>query len=294
MPALLSFHTVARLGGISAAAGHLGIAKSGVSRHVAQLEAHYGVRLLERGARSVKLTPVGARLGQRIQSILAEVDLLDDIAREESVGVSGQVTIAATPDFGGLAASALLPVVRERHPNLTLVVRPAYTFEDMQDPGTDIAFRIGMFKDDRLIVRELGSFRCWLVASPEVTKHHPITCPEDLTDVPCLTFRHDSPESTWTFQYEREETAVDVTGPIAVQNFAVLLDLAVAGQGYAFLPEFVARDALATGALVRSLPQAASRPYAVFVTYRPGARRIARIDAIVKLAEEIVPSLLPE
>ncbi|MEN0002063.1 MAG: LysR family transcriptional regulator [Pseudomonadota bacterium] len=101
LPALRSFSAVARLGGISAAANRLGMAKSGVSRHVAQLEAHFGVRLLERGARSVKLTPVGERLSHRIASVLAELDLLEDIAREESVGVSGRVSIAATPEFGG-------------------------------------------------------------------------------------------------------------------------------------------------------------------------------------------------
>ncbi|MBO9475705.1 LysR family transcriptional regulator [Shimia sp. R10_1] len=38
LPTLISFHTVAKAGGISAAAEQLGIAKSGVSRHVAQLE----------------------------------------------------------------------------------------------------------------------------------------------------------------------------------------------------------------------------------------------------------------
>ena len=105
LAALYSFHTVARLGGISAAAEQLGMAKSGVSRHVAQLEAHFGVRLVERGARSVRLTPVGRKLDGRIRSILAEVDLLRDIAREESAGVAGQVTIAATPEFGGLLAT---------------------------------------------------------------------------------------------------------------------------------------------------------------------------------------------
>ncbi|MEM6903359.1 MAG: LysR family transcriptional regulator, partial [Pseudomonadota bacterium] len=130
LSALLSFHTVARLGGISAAADALGIAKSGVSRHVAQLETHFGVRLLERDARSVRLTPVGQRFDDRIRSILAEVDLLSDIVLEERGGVSGQVTIAATPEFGALVAMRLFPQLRQRHPDLTLVMRTAYDFED--------------------------------------------------------------------------------------------------------------------------------------------------------------------
>lgn len=294
LPALLSFHTVARLGGISAAASRLGIAKSGVSRHVSQLETHFGVRLLERGARSVKLTPVGARLDQRIRSILAEVDLLNDIAREESVGVSGQVTIAVTPEFGSLVASTLFPVARERHPDLTFVMRPAYAFEDMQGPGTDIAFRIGTFKDDRLVARELGAFRRCLVASPGLANAYRIARPEDLADVPCLTAHGDRLGATWTFNSPKEDTAVEVTGSIAVQSFSILLELAVAGQGYAFLPDFMLGDALKNGALVRCLPDYVSRPLSVFLTFRPGARRVARIDAAVVLAEELIPNLLSE
>lgn len=292
LPALQSFHTVARLGGISAAAQRLGMAKSGVSRHVAQLEAHFGVRLLERGARSVKLTPIGTRLDYRIRSILAEIDLLDDIAREESAGVSGQVSIAATPEFGSLLASAFFPRVRQKHPKLALVMRTAYAFEDMQDPSTDIAFRIGTFDDDRLVVRELGTFRFWLVAAPQLAKEHAVRRPADLSGLPCLTFRGDRPTTTWTFIKGQEETTIDVAGPIAVQSFTTLFELAVAGQGYAFLPDFMLADAVKSGALVRRLEEYVSRRIPVYLTFRPGARRVARIDETVTLAEEIIPQLL--
>lgn len=294
LPALFSFHTVVRLGGISAAAEHLGIAKSGVSRHVSQLEAHFGVRLLERGARSVRVTPVGARLDHRIRSILAEVDLLDDIAREESAGVSGQVTIAATPEIGGLLATGLVPVLRKKHPDMTLVIRPAYEFEDMQDPDTDIAFRVGAFKDDRLVAREIGAFRFFLVAAPELANDRGITRPEDLEDAPCLTFRSDRPRATWSFNSRNEEVSVEIAGPIAVRNFAILFELAVAGQGYAFLPEFMLDEAIRKGALVRCLSEYTSRPYPLFLTFRPGARRIARIDAAIEVAERFVSTLFSQ
>jgi DNA-binding transcriptional LysR family regulator len=292
LPALLSFRTVARLGGISAAADQLGVAKSGVSRHVAQLEAHFGVRLLERGARSVRLTPVGARLDGRIRSILAEVDLLADIVSEERAGVSGQVTIAATPEFGTLIATELFPLIRERHPGLTLVMRPAYAFEDMQDPGTDLAFRVGSFQDDRLVVRKLGSFRRWLVAAPRLVEDYPLDCPEDLAQAPCLTFRGDRAQASWTFASAERDTSVEVSGPIAVRSFSILLDLACAGQGFAVLPQFMLTDAIERGALVRCLPDHASRSTPVFLSFRPGARNIARISAVIEDAESFAPSLL--
>lgn len=292
LPALRSFHAVAREGGISAAAERLGMAKSGVSRHIALLEDHFGVRLLERGARSVRLTQVGERLNDRIRSILAEVDLLADIAREENSGVSGQVTIAAPPEYGTLVATELFPRIRERHPDLTLVMRPDYAFEDMQDPGTDLAFRVGTFKDDRLIAHELGGFRRALAASPEFLRAHPVHVPGDLAELSCLTFRGDVPGATWRFQRDREQTQVDVSGPIAVRNFGVLLQLAISGQGIANLPDFMLEDALARGKLKIILPEWVQNVNPVFLTFRPGARRIARVAAVIEQASAVMPSVL--
>lgn len=289
---MLSFHTVALLGGVSAAAERLGLAKSGVSRHIAQLEEHFGVRLLERGGRSVRLTPVGARLASRIRSILAEVDLLGEIVQDERTGVAGQVTIAATPEFGGLVATQVFPTILARHPQLAFVMRPAYEFEDMQDPGTDLAFRVGSFHDDRLVVRQLGSFRRRLVAAPGLAERHAVTRPEDLAQLSCLTFRGDRPSAAWTLESGEERTTVDVSGPIAVGSFGILLGLACAGHGFAFLPEFMLAGALSNGELVRCLPDHASAPIPVFLTFRPGARNIARVAAVISAAEDLVPALL--
>ncbi len=294
LPALRSFHTVARLGGISAAAERLGMAKSGVSRHVSQLEQQLDVKLFERGARSVKLTPVGARLDARIGSILAEVDLLGDIAREDSADLTGHVTIAATPEFGGLMAREFFPKVRTRHPGLTLSLRPAYEFEDMQDPGNDIAIRVGSVQDDWLVARRMGAFRCWIVAAPDVAQAHPIEEPQDLENAPCLVFRGDRTSTQWTLYAGDDVTQVTTSGPQGVRSFGILLDLALAGQGFAILPEFMLGDALDAGTLVRCLPDHVSRQYPVYLTFRPGARRVARIDAVISAAEALLPSLLSE
>ncbi|MEM9393322.1 MAG: LysR family transcriptional regulator [Pseudomonadota bacterium] len=292
LPALLSFHTVAREGGISAAAERLGIAKSGVSRHVAQLESHFGVRLLERGARSVRLTRVGQKLDDRIRSLLAEIDLLEDIAQEESVGVSGQVAMAATPEFGGLIATELFPILSASHPDLTLVMRPDYAFEDMQDPSTDLAFRVGTFKDDRLVALKLGGFQRVLVAAPKLLEHCTLKTPADLAQLPCLTFRGDRPGATWRFLSQETEEQVAVSGPIAVRNFGILMQLAIAGHGVANLPEFMLGDALRTGALVRCLPEMSQNDNPVYLTFRPGARKIARIAAVIDQACVTLPEVL--
>lgn len=66
----------------------------------------------------------------------------------------------------------------------------------MQDPGTDLAFRVGMFKDDRLVAIELGRFSRWPVASPALFARHAPSTPAELSELPCLTFRGDRPGAT--------------------------------------------------------------------------------------------------
>ena len=202
------------------------------------------------------------------------------------------MTIAATPEFGGLVATKLFPELNKRHPKLNVAMRTGYAYEDMQDPNTDLAFRIISAKDDRLVARPMGAFRFWVVAEPHYAKQNPIHAPRDLSQKSCVSFRGDRTNATWNlFKGDQVET-VQVQGSVAVRDFTAVMHLAEAGQGYAFLPDFLVQPSIARGDLVRSLPEHHSRPIPVFLSYRPGARRVARIDAVIKLAEEVVSGLL--
>jgi DNA-binding transcriptional LysR family regulator len=291
---LTSFAAVARAGGVSAAAGELGLAKSAVSKHVSQLESLLGLKLLERSSRRVALTREGEHLLSRVESLLAEGGRLLEQAREEHDRPEGLLRIAATPDFGGLVAEQFFPAVIARHPGLSLVMEPAYAFENLQDPAFDLAFRIGDVNDDRLVARELGVFHRVLLASPAYLRAHPVKTPRDLERQECLAFSGSRTQSEWTLARRKDgtEVTVNVRGKLAVRSFRVLLGLAERGAGIAFVPDFLASDALASGRLERCLVQYASPPTPVFLTYRVGSDRIRRIRAVLDVALEHVPKLL--
>jgi len=85
-----------------------------------------------------------------------------------------------------------------------------------------------------------------------------------------------------------------VSGPIAVRSFTILQELARSGQGFAFLPAFMLDEDLAHGRLVRCLPDWTSPGTSVFLAFRPGVRKIARIAAVLDVAQEVLPDLLEQ
>lgn len=289
------FSEVARAGGITAAAGSLGMAKSAVSKQLSHLESRLGVKLVARSSRRVSLTREGERLLPRIESILAEgVRLIED-AHEDTFRTAGTVRIAATPDFGALVARRFLPALSERFPDLSVTMQLDYGFEDLQDPALDLAIRIGAVNDDRLVVHPLGEFRRIVVASPDFVQRSMPVHPADLSAANCLVFSGGSVTTDWNLQrLDDKEVSVriPVQGKIAVRSFAAIASLAEAGVGVCCVPEFVVADALSQGRLVHCLQDWASRPSSVFIAHRFGADRIARVRAVIDAAKETIPTYL--
>ena len=67
---LQTFREVAMRGSFSLAAEELGFTQPAISQHLARLERHLGVKVLERTARGVTLTPAGEALGVELSESL--------------------------------------------------------------------------------------------------------------------------------------------------------------------------------------------------------------------------------
>ncbi|MEM1175431.1 MAG: LysR family transcriptional regulator [Pseudomonadota bacterium] len=289
------FCEIARAGGITAAAGNLGMAKSAVSKQLSRLESRLDVKLVARSSRRVSLTREGERLLPRIESILAEGSRLIEDAHEDSFRTAGTVRIAATPDFGGMVARKFLPVLLEQYPELAVIMRLDYSFEDLQDPAIDLAIRLGRVTDERLVVHRLGEFRRIVVASPDFLAQHTLAHPSDLSSLNCLIFSGAAVSSEWSLEEVRaggSTAQIQVQGNIGVRGFAAVAGLAESGAGVCCVPEFVVSDAIAKGRLVHCLRGWASEPTAVFLAYRFGADRIARVRAVIDAARETIPACL--
>jgi DNA-binding transcriptional LysR family regulator len=89
------FHLVARTGSISQGAELAMLAVGAASKRMTDLEAAFGVPLLERHSRGVKLTPAGVTLHRHVQRILGDVDQMSADLSDHAKGLIGVVRLWA-------------------------------------------------------------------------------------------------------------------------------------------------------------------------------------------------------
>src|SRR6201997_138969 len=168
--AMQAFVTVADSRGFAPAARKLILPPAAVTRLIAALEQRLGARLLQRTARQVALTDVGARYLERIRRILADVEEAERAAEGESARPSGQLVVSAPLGFGRLHVSTVMSAYLERYPEVSGELRLEDRMVSLVEDGVDLAVRIGHLADSSLVARQVGEMRRIVVASPAYLK----------------------------------------------------------------------------------------------------------------------------
>ena len=115
---LRSFHSVAQLGSLAAAAKQRHRTVSAVSMQIKRLEDVLGTQLLERGARGMTLTPSGEALLQESRELLGLHDAM--VARFTGRGLGGKVRLGLPEDYARELLTGVLPDFIAQHPNVLM------------------------------------------------------------------------------------------------------------------------------------------------------------------------------
>lgn len=264
LQALQAFQAVARFASFTKAGAHLRLDKSKVSRDVGALEASLGAALLVRTTRSVRLTPEGESLLQRVAPLLAGLDDAVASARGRAAAPAGTVTVATTPDIGRELLAPALVRFRARHPAVRVRVALASDLVDMMRDEVDLALRVGRPGGGSLVARRLGELSSGFFAAPSYLKRRGVpTRPAQLAE-------H---EGLWPTpsrgQRSFASSAAPPTPAVECADFGLLAELARAGGGVALLPTFLAARDVSSGALVRVLPEVSLRDAPLYLVSRP-------------------------
>jgi DNA-binding transcriptional LysR family regulator len=277
------FIRVVEAGSISGAAQRLDIAKSAVSRRLAELEGRLGAQLLHRTTRRLNLTDSGRAFLERAQTILADLDEAEAAVSQAHTALKGRLRVALPLSFGLLHLAPLIEEFMALHPDVEFDLDFNDRQIDLMQEGFDLAIRIANLPDSSLIARRLAPIRHLLSASPAyLTKHGTPTQPQDLQHHVCLAYSNLANPGVWHYRTSDGVTgSVQVPVKLKANNGDFLCQAALAGHGLILHPTFYLRDALQSGALIPVLIDIAWPELNAYAVYPPTRHLSSRVRALV-------------
>jgi len=253
---IATFVEVVRRNSLAAAARHLSVPKSTVSRRLARLEEQLDTKLVHRDARRVTPTPEGSRF---YESVVDAIDVLDTAVasiEESTTQPRGTIRVTAPSDLGRLILLRELVRFLERYPDISLDLVLTNRFVDLVQERVDLAVRAGRVTEPNLIARKLLRSDFQLAAQIG----NDIDC-EDIKELEALPFvLYRKRGRTQVIRLERgigkhhETVELTVAGRVNVDDYGAMVELVAAGQGIGLMPELHMAEGEKAGRLVRIFP----------------------------------------
>lgn len=271
-----SFVRVVEAGSISRAAEQLGLAKSGVSRRLADLESRLGVRLMNRTTRRSSLTDAGRTYYEGAVKLLSDVAELDAVVADSEASLKGRLRLAAPLSFGLCHLTPAIEEFMQAHPGVAIDIDFSDRQVDLVAQGVDLAIRIAELRDSSLKARRICPVRLMLCASPAYLERHGTPRrPDDLAGHRILHYDIGGGAVLRLADGRGGEQQVHVEPQLVANNGDFLCDMAISGHGIILTPTFIAWQALATGELQALMSDYWPPPLNAYAVY-PQTRYLSR------------------
>jgi len=248
LDAMHLFVRVAELGSFSAVAQQLGVARSVVTRQIAALEAHLGVKLMARSTRRLALTSAGTAYLEKCRVILNLVEAAETDVAQERLTPRGNIRISLPLSFGLKRLAPLLLDFSQRHPEVALDMDYSDRRVNLIEEGIDLSIRITRRLEAGDVARKIGTGRMLAVASPEyLARHGRPQHPSELAHHECLGYTHVGSPMPWQFLVDGQPENFTVRSRINANNGDVLTEAAAQGLGITLQPDFIAGSFIAAG-----------------------------------------------
>ena len=254
-------------GSISAGSRKLRAPLPSVSRKVSDLERHLGTRLLIRTSRNVQLTDAGRDYIAAARHIVAELKEAELRASGEYQVPRGELTIAATLQFGRAVVGPLAYEFLQEYPEITLNMRLLDRAVDLIEEKIDVAVRVGNLDDSSLYATKIGDARIVTCASPSYLERKGSPAkPEDLPGHDAVIFTQLN-EAPWFFFRDGHRSEGLPHMRVRVNSPASAVDAAVRGLGLTRILNFMIEDELRCGNLVPILDDYSSGALPLHLVY---------------------------
>lgn len=258
------------------------IAKSAVSRRIAQLERRLGVQLLRRTTRSLSVTPEGARVYEHCAQLLESAQAAERAVAGAERAVRGVVRLSAPVTFAQMHLVPALAAFLRVHTDAEIELITADHFVDIVADGFDLVVRVARLERGSFVARRIATDRLVIVGAPGyLATHGRPTSPEDLVHHVCLHYDLVPRATEWRVASDRDAPIPVRFGRFTSNDGTVLRKAALEGLGLAVMPSFMVADDVAAGRLELVLPGAKRAEIGVHAIVASGRALPARTRALL-------------
>jgi DNA-binding transcriptional LysR family regulator len=290
---LRAFLAVARFGSFSEAARQLNVVPSVAAKRVTQLEHVVGQRLFERSTRKVALTEAGEKFQGRARSLITELDETLSGLRRTGDRLEGRIRMMVPTTLHMLVLSDALSDFLRQHEHITMELALINRSVNPAEEGFDLAITGHAANSyEGVLDVPLHPFEQVLCAAPAYIQRRgaPLQL-HDLEGHDGLFFKPIG--TTWRFESAEGEIGVDVQARLIADDTLTLRAAALAGNGIAMLPRYVAGEAIRDGRLVELLPDFPLRRSWFRAHVTQNRARQARIVKLLEWLKSALEKSLP-
>jgi DNA-binding transcriptional LysR family regulator len=272
--AMQAFARVVETGSFTRAAHALGLSKTTVSQLVQQLETRLRVKLLNRTTRKVHVTADGAAYYERVQFLLATLDDTESVLSGAGAVPRGRLRVDVPTPLARLLLIPALPAFLDLYPDIQLDLGVSDRPVSLIDESVDCVLRGGEITDTSLVARHIADLPLGVYAAPSyLARQGRPAHPRDLQDgeqrIVGYRWARTGKALAYTFTRKDEHLHIHGRHRLTVDDGNAYLAAAMAGLGVVWLPCFMAREALASGELVRLFEDWHLAPMPLYLAYAP-------------------------
>jgi len=247
---LILFEAAARHGSFTRAAAEIGVQQPSVSSAIKQLEQGLGVQLFKRGHRRIDLTNAGARLFADVARALNTMET--SVEAIHQMGRDSHVTLNSSSAFSYYWMMPKLQDLRDIHPQIDLRLQNSVVEPDLEAENISLGIRMGDGNWPGYEAAKLADEIIYPVAAPCV-----MAAAKNLRSIPNLMQERlihleepIRPRPTWSQWFAHHGIAGrEFAGGLRLNDYALVLQAAVSGEGFAFGWDHIVRNLLERGTL---------------------------------------------
>jgi DNA-binding transcriptional LysR family regulator len=250
LQALTDFALVAAHGGFGRASRISGRSKATLSRRVSELEQSLGVRLIERGSQSLRLTDEGRALHERTHGPLTEIAEAEEAVTLGASMPRGRLRVSAPMVLAHVALGRVSARFALAYPDVQLEVVADDRMVDPVEDGFDLVIRVDPSRDERLVGRRILDDQRLLVAHPDVAMPPHVDDNEEAPSVTAVFTSRTSLDVVWQFHTRTgEERHIRPKPALRLSSLMMVRDAVLAGAGAALLPKLLVEGDIKHGHL---------------------------------------------